>query len=221
MYLYRRQKDKIEVYRLSAKYEQIRDYKEKVLDKYTDEELFYTYKANCITPGMSLKLKRVTLPMSALNFDNVLLGGNTGATFEPEETTSMNKSKREIILRNFLISDPYVLNSPIKIIKDYEETIYALFAEPIKNKERGLVVCENIMILPTKLYYLTELEIGNFKEVEDKNIAEQLELFDLEKDGEVNLKEIKRAYNYNLIDINLNGPLDKIKTSEKILEKIK
>ena len=46
MYLFTREKDMIDVYKVSKDPELLKNYRQKILDKYQDQPLFYTLKTN-------------------------------------------------------------------------------------------------------------------------------------------------------------------------------
>lgn len=80
----------------------------------------------------------------------------------------------------------------------------------------------DIIVLPKSLYLLQMLEQGKFDSIIEEDLTVQLGLFDIsDKPIErLNIKQIKRMYDYDLIPGSLEGIMTDVEKTQKILQKV-
>lgn len=203
MLLYDRKDSSIDVYTMRPNNEKIREYKKNVLE---EDNLFYSFKTNYYEIITIFKRKK---EFKILNIDNY---------FKIEKMVDINDYDKDI--QNKIIEDyidgKYTFICPKKtflINRDnyFDKKIYYfLESQRIRRKtlnKNRIYEIKNILNLPKKLYLLQLLEQGRFKELENEDIDDLLELFDI-------------SFSKNISTTDFNN-INSITVDKKIKKKIK
>lgn len=227
MYLFTREKDMIDVYKVSKDPELLKKYRQKILDKYQDQPLFYTLKTNVSgtvsefkdSPSIDIETISYTKPAPAKKqYYSQLLESDS------ENKAVLNKQKE--VLNNYLNGE-YSELIPSKVyqydrqIRDDIELYYFIKPENEMRKPKEWVF-NNVIRLPRELFLLQLLEIDSINRIPSADeLDEQLTCFTKEKIGSASMSELKLLIDTDLIRQSIGSVHEKIETDTPILDKIK
>ncbi len=208
MKLYYKSAEEIEVFKLEPKPSAICEYKIEELN-INKPKFFYAFSDECPEP---------------LNFFTV--NARKGESIEEEIINSSSKNylfeEENIDLESFIINycNSMFDSKPIQLVRKNrtKEILYRLLlTEPFYRKN----IMKGIVDLPKSIFLLNLLEKGDFYQLADEDISEQLKLFYLQSIDRVNIESLEKIYNSGLVPGAMRWTDEKIRISGPILEKIK
>ena len=227
MYLFTREKDMIDVYKVSKDPELLKKYRQKILDKYQDQPLFYTLKTNVSgtvsefkdSPSIDIETISYTKPAPAKKqYYSQLL--------ESDSDNEAVLSKQKEVLSNYLNGE-YSELIPSKVyqydrqIRDDIELYYFIKPENAMRKPKEWVF-NNVLRLPRELFLLQLLETDSINRIPSADeLDEQLTCFIKEKIGSASMSELKLLIDTDLIRQSIGSVHEKLETDTPILDKIK
>lgn len=228
MVIYKRDRDNIEIYNLYAKEEEIKRYRRVIINKFAYSNQVLHLVTNSKTPIIKLGVSN-DVDISALNYTNNECGvKNIYSSLGRVSRNEYNEAYKQRELLDKYIIGTYKSYNPIRIYdfiweEDYEcDRYYVILTESEKEHIDGnnvVYTVDNIINLPKQVYLLQLLSLGQFNRVMYEDIEEQLELFDLQYEKTLNLKEIKDMINYGLVDGSVDKIVEKADIGSKILSK--
>ena len=82
-------------------------------------------------------------------------------------------------------------------------------------------VMKGIINIPESLYLLEALLQGRFNLIGNKDINEQLNLFDIQHIGRINISVLKNICEYELLTDSYESIINRIKGNENVVSKVK
>ena len=244
MYIFDKNENKIDIYKMEARKKDIKRYKEEVI-KNNKKNLLYSFDTNYsntmkdFETSSAISLNKINCqyavgPWHSVR-SNILEKAGTANLEEInksiEKYSSLgsydgdmlyldNKHKQK--LENYL-DGLYDNSSMIKVIGYNEaEKYYFLKTE---EAEKELLFEEyhmkGIIDLPLKLYILHLLLQGDFAKLKNRNISEQLSLFNIDYYKSFSLDDIHDLINSGLINATYEETMQKVATDSLILKRIK
>lgn len=221
MLIYERQDDKIKIYEMIGKSEEIKKYRKGVISRHKNEGLIYSLKTNCYRVKETFNTC-TEVPLPSLEFYTTH-GSYFGTEYSKIELNDFNKD----IIEKYL-SGLYDNLEPFSVCKytELEKKIIHRFIKTCGMEEKN-INCRriwefnNLIDLPRELYILQLLLLGKFKELENENIRKQLSLFEVNHLKSVKLLEIKEMLETGLVSGSLESIDNMASVGRKILSKRK
>lgn len=220
MLIYQRQDDKIEIYDMKGKSEEIKKYRKGVISRHKNDDLFYSLKTNNLRTRKEFE-----------NFNEIFLYSISFDNYDPLDVSSYSELKlseyRNDILERYLVG-LYDGLEPINVFKvnKLQKEIVHRFLRTSDVEENDINFhriweFNNLIDLPRELYILQLLLLGKFKELENENIRKQLSLFEVNHLKSVKLLEIKEMLETGLVSGSLENIENMASIGRKILSKRK
>lgn len=227
MYLFTREKENIDVYKVSKKADLLKKYRENILNKYSHQPLFYTLKTN-VSDTVSEFKDSLSIDIDSIVYTKKATKNKDYYSVLEESNLDEEKvqTKQKEILNNYL-NGSYSELIPSKVYKynyqinDEEEIYYFLKPESEIRKTREWVF-NNVIRLPRELYLLQLLELGDTNRLPEANeMEEQLTFFVKEKIGSASISELKLLIDTDLIRQSIGSVHERLDTDTSFLNKIK
>ena len=218
MYLFRTVDDKVEVYELTPKEDEIKSYKEKQLSLLDRKKRFMEHTTN----REKLYSKDGIVHCGSFNKNDPkdVIGLGYSDMFSYQDETEYTR-----ILHHKFINNDYKDLEAFKLYKviggrNKKESgrLYLLVSEYYDNKYNKKSILHNIMVLPKTLFIVRSLETGRLDLIEDEDISKELELFDIQFVKSIDLDNISDLVKYGLVEDALEKTQEKIEDSEEVLK---
>ena len=217
MFLYENNGQFIDVYKLKPKLEELKKYRKKEMGKIPKAERVWFAKTN----DSDLKiLERVDIPVS-FNELNV-----RGKRYDFAYFHCFNFSSDEDKNKQFLewyYEDEECIYNLCKIYKDSRymyilrlQNDYAFYRYGIDS-----YVMKGIINIPESLYLLEALLQGRFNLIGDKDVTEQLKLFDVQHYGRINTDVLKNICDYEILLEPYESIIDRTKKNYNVVSRVK
>ena len=234
MLIYDKKGDKIDVYSMQAQEEKIKKYREKIISNLNKDELLYsltTNSANIISQIRSGDNSN----MQPLIYSNGVFIDNIGwlKLVPMKYIFPYNPQRQKEIIAKYIEGEYDNLNVksiierlPGKnfVYKDYRLLIVENFVDVRNNfaaVREVIMGTKNVINLPYTLYLLYLLKRGEFSNLADANISEQLSLFDIDYLRSIKLKDIQDILSTGLLSGTMEEVIKKAEIGSKILKKSK
>lgn len=220
MFIYDKKNDKIEIYEMIGKSEEIKKYRKGVISRHKNDDLFYSLKTN--NPKTRKEFEKFNeIFLYSISFDN----------YDPLDVNSYSELKlseyRSDILERYLtgLYDGLEPINVFKVNKLQKEIVHKfLRTDGVEEKNinfHRIWEFKNLIDLPRELYLLQLLLLGKYKELQDENIRKQLSLFEVNYLKSVKLIDIKEMLETRLVSGSLEDIDNMASIGRKILSKRK
>ena len=221
MYLYEKNKDKIDVYELKARRDKLFDFKRREMEQKSldnivfslqsnnKDELIYFYNSSEYTKDFIDKKNKVFKHKRGIKLDNVIHFSDDGLKIDG------------LLYRLFRGDFDYPGFGIKKVInKDKKYLLLTDYIEENKTKvfdaESYKYSIDNVISIPESIYLLKKVIMDEFEDILDKNIDEQLSLFDFTNEP------IKRLDFETAQFLNMNYVTDnRLEIDQNILKKVR
>jgi len=163
----------------------------------------------------------IDLDGKSINYDKKFLFFNQYHQINEKPVWQINLDVNKYIAGDIEDSNIVRVFNYNKKINELKYIKYLLISNKYELKEKNVFEMDSVINLPESLYLLELLLRGNIDLISDKNLKEQLELFDISCIDSFSLDKLYELDKYGIIDINKEQIDRKIKHSEKILKLIK
>ena len=222
MNIFEKNNEKFDIYEIREKKEQIKEFKERILEEHKKRQLFYVLMTNRLENALKFN-KGKTIDLNDINYSNVTMYEiGDWSKLTPIGKHSYKEEQRDEILEKYIngVYDKLVPTEVIKgrskynFIKPENEKIV------LRDSENKIYRIENLMDLPEELFLLQNLLSGNFSKVvdADEDISKQLSLFDIEYVKSIKVETLQELIDLGIVDINMMNLLKKISTNSKIID---
>lgn len=220
MFIYDKKNDKIEIYEMIGKSEEIKKYRKGVISRHKNDDLFYSLKTN--NPKTRKEFEKFNeIFLYSISFDN----------YDPLDVNSYSELKlseyRSDILERYLtgLYDGLEPINVFKVNKLQKEIVHKfLRTDGVEEKNinfHRIWEFKNLIDLPRELYLLQLLLLWKYKELQDENIRKQLSLFEVNYLKSVKLIDIKEMLETRLVSGSLEDIDNMASIGRKILSKRK
>lgn len=219
MFLYNKSGSKIEVFDMRPDMKKVTNYKR--------EQIANTFGAGGrIITAFSTDDKILENPVEEINLKDVenethdYMGGCSYSRLKQEESSVQTHKLLEKYYTN-----EYSSNIIKRIIsRDSCGKLYTLryllLTETRYTSARFTGYCmENIIELNQSLFYLQLLEQGNFDRLVDKDISEQLALYNMTYHSDISIDSLQKMYDVDLLPGAFECVMSNVETTQKILSK--
>lgn len=222
-YIYRVVNDEIFVMKLIPRDFDIIKYKQDILSKYTQEDLFRQLETDDIATMEELYYICYGNKVHNLNYKEDYFYSRLSCI------CGKNLSDEQKVLLHKYISGDYD-DISVKIYTEAKDKyLYLLTTDKNCFDVRGetayyhhpIYKSDNIICLPKELYLLYLLCKGKYEELVNENVSEQLSLFDFEYITSFKVENYKKLISKGFIDDNESFVIEKVRDSDSILKKIK
>lgn len=230
MLIYNKLEDSIDIYNMEAKTEEIKKYRQRIINKSKKQEpLFYYLRTNCLDTMKSLKAVS-NIDIRSLVYDNSTpLDYGTHSDLFEVQNTNLDEDQEEI-LEAYV--NGYYDQLPITKVFEFnwkteEDEELFRFLKPndyhvsSTNSHGNVYEMDDLLNLPRNLYLLQQLLQGRYSHVSDENITKLLKLFEFEFKKNIKLKEIEEILETGLISGTIDQVIKKAETSSKVYQKAK
>lgn len=189
MLIYNKLEDSIDIYNMEAKTEEIKKYRQRIINKSKKQEpLFYYLRTNCLDTMKSLKAVS-NIDIRSLVYDNSTpLDYGTHSDLFEVQNTNLDEDQEEI-LEAYV--NGYYDQLPITKVFEFnwkteEDEELFRFLKPndyhvsSTNSHGNVYEMDDLLNLPRNLYLLQQLLQGRYSHVSDENITKLLKLFEFE-----------------------------------------
>lgn len=211
--------DNLDIYQIIENKEKLRKYKQKILEENKEKQIFYVLMTNRFENILNLNIREVGL--DNINYSNsTLTETNDWSTLNPIGKHSVGASTRKEILKKY-IDGEYDKLLPTEVVGNNQKYH---FLKPDKEKillrasEDKIYRVNNLIDLPEKLYLLQLLLNEKYVEIANKNIEEQLSLFDIEYLKSIKKKVLEELGSLGIIDLNNTSLNEKAQINKKIID---
>lgn len=249
MFICDKNKDNIDIYTIHAKKEQLRKYREWVLQKYKTEDLFCSLRTNdkktieLFKPTGFLSTTNNEINIRCLDYGRFLYYysndriplSNLWSWLSPIYSFStFDKEEQKKILEKYA-NGKYDSLKPIRIYehdsnKTNEEIYRLLQPEGLMiHHEEIIRDCHYIIYyearhminLPRDLYLLHLFQNGDFSKLTSENIDMQLKFFEVEYFKSVKISDVSDMISFGLLSGTLEDAIKKAEIGSSILQKMK
>lgn len=227
MYLFTRNKGMIDVYKVSKDPELLKKYRQKILDKYQDQPIFYTLKTN-VSGTVSEFKDSPSIDIESISYTKEAPAKKQyySKLLESDSFDESTLVKQREVLNKYLNGE-YSELIPSKVYRyDYQlrddiELYYFIKPEHEIREPREWIF-NNVIRLPRELFLLQLLEIDSINRIPSADeLDEQLTCFTKEKIGSASMSELKLLIDTDLIRQSIGSVHERLDTDTAILEKIK
>jgi len=223
MYLYDKKEKSLDVYSFDANQWVMFEYRERQMLQIPEKNRVLVAEAYSHDVGESPLFE-----FYANRFDETIIPMEYANSKRDElryhflRTGKTSKRNREILLDSYYFG--HLSDRNVARLQDINKLRYFLLnkttysAELYNNRIKKL---ENIIELPESLYLLQMLEQGKFSLIGDKNISEQLDLFNISQIGELSLDELKKIDAYGITQNAYEQTLAKAENDAHVLRLIR
>lgn len=211
--------DNLDIYQIIENKEKLRKYKQKILEENKEKQIFYVLMTNRFENILNLNIREVGL--DNINYSNsTLTETNDWSTLNPIGKHSVGARTRKEILKKY-IDGEYDKLLPTEVVGNNQKYH---FLKPDKEKillrasEDKIYRVNNLIDLPEKLYLLQLLLNEKYVEIANKNIEEQLSLFDIEYLKSIKKKVLEELGSLGIIDLNNTSLNEKAQINKKIID---
>ena len=227
MYLFTRNKGMIDVYKVSKDPELLKKYRQKILNKYQDQPIFYTLKTN-VSGTVSEFKDSPSIDIESISYTKEAPAKKQyySKLLESDSFDESTLVKQREVLNKYLNGE-YSELIPSKVYRyDYQlrddiELYYFIKPEHEIREPREWIF-NNVIRLPRELFLLQLLEIDSINRIPSADeLDEQLTCFTKEKIGSASMSELKLLIDTDLIRQSIGSVHERLDTDTDILEKIK
>lgn len=227
MYLFTRNKGMIDVYKVNKDPELLKKYRQKILDKYQDQPIFYTLKTN-VSGTVSEFKDSPSIDIESISYTKEAPAKKQyySKLLESDSFDESTLVKQREVLNKYLNGE-YSELIPSKVYRyDYQlrddiELYYFIKPEHEIREPREWIF-NNVIRLPRELFLLQLLEIDSINRIPSADeLDEQLTCFTKEKIGSASMSELKLLIDTDLIRQSIGSVHERLDTDTAILEKIK
>lgn len=227
MYLFTRNKGMIDVYKVSKDPELLKKYRQKILNKYQDQPIFYTLKTN-VSGTVSEFKDSPSIDIESISYTKEAPAKKQyySKLLESDSFDESTLIKQREVLNKYLNGECSDL-IPSKVYRyDYQlrddiELYYFIKPEHEIREPREWIF-NNVIRLPRELFLLQLLELDSINRIPSADeLDEQLTCFTKEKIGSASMSELKLLIDTDLIRQSIGSVHERLDTDTAILEKIK
>ncbi len=241
MYIYDRKNDSINRYTIEAKKEELKKYKQKIIEA-NDEDLLY-YLITSVETTKDRFVNSQELAISDIVYGpQWTIPGKIQSNLRNRGGTKNIAYLRELCLRfhgigwedledecieHINLIEQYINgdfdNIPlIRIIEENNHDFYLLRTEAAKTTMYGdFWLVDNIIKLPRSLQVLQLLLQGKYEKINDEEITDQLKLFNIDYYNSIKLSDIRDSHIPGLTNESYESTLEKVSRGSRILQKYK
>lgn len=204
MYIYNKNKDKIEIYKVMPKDKEIYDYKKDLMNKINEEKRVIATEIYT-DPYFSQLFFEDYHSLAGEKFfkPNEVFFTDEGAyqRYQLEMESKLTKEEKAKLIDK-LCHGEFINQTVFKI--DYGNKLRYLLLT--KNQYRAYLhnnrylTMEGIIDIPEDIYFLQLIEAGKISKVEKQNFYDMLNLFDFSFENQVDIKYLENLNKYNLIN---------------------
>lgn len=227
MYLYEKDDNKIKVYSMEPNIDKIFDYKNKEISKIHLKDRTLKFVTN--KPIKNIE-KTTYINNLVIDLPKKELEYNKRKFFRTEYHEMRND--RLYIINGIIEGYKERVSNDSNIIRvfDYDNKLhmlkyikYLLVGQEYikKSEDKNIFELTNVINIPESLYLLEMLCRGNFDMIRDKNVQEQLKLFDISYVDEIHVDEFKKAKNYELLQDGYEKIINNAEETNKIFKLIR
>lgn len=223
MFLYKKNGEQIEVYDLQQDINKTINYKkEQISSEFGPEGKIFkaitNYKNALENSGETIMYRSIEQNR------NDIIGEKIFSTLQQVES-SLDMQK---LLTNYYTNA--LGYTDVKQIVDYDYELrklvplkYLLLTRAwyIKTENKGEYCMPDIIEINQALFYLYLLEQEEFYKLTDKDISEQLALYNIKHHQNINIAKLHKMYDVKLLPGVFDNVMQKVETTDKILRKIK
>ena len=221
MFLYSKNGSKIEVFDMKPDMKKVTDYKK--------EQIANAFGAGGrIITAFSTDSKILENPVEEINLKDVeneecdYMGRCSYSRLEREESSLQTHKLLEKYYKNEYSSNNIKRIVDRNFYGKLHTLRYLLLTEPRYTSARFTGYCmENIIELNQSLFYLQLLEQGSFNRLVDKDISEQLALYNITYHSDISINSLQKMYDVDLLPGAFEGVMSNVETTQKILSKTK
>lgn len=227
MYLFTRNKGMIDVYKVNKDPELLKKYRQKILNKYQDQPIFYTLKTN-VSGTVSEFKDSPSIDIESISYTKEAPAKKQyySKLLESDSFDESTLVKQREVLNKYLNGE-YSELIPSKVYRyDYQlrddiELYYFIKPEHEIREPREWIF-NNVIRLPRELFLLQLLEIDSINRIPSADeLDEQLTCFTKEKIGSASMSELKLLIDTDLIRQSIGSVHERLDTDTAILERIK
>lgn len=219
MYLYDKSNNNIDVYTMISNSKKVKEFKKREMAQKLPFEILKAATNN---------EKKLQIPKDSFSWDELnevetgFYGGRFWHKISNYELTE-EEMKRQLKLLNDYYQGNFTNKKVALIKKDLKTIKYFLLTQDSYQASNNIYIMNNIISIPKSLYLLQLLEQGNLYEVENEDISEQLQTFDISKEPieSFSIDMLKKMYDLQLLPGCFEGIMLNIETTQKILSKTK
>lgn len=216
MYLYNKKESKLEVFCLNPQREQVCEYRKQQMKKIPEEESVFKAVTNEGITGYEI------FSLYENRFDSQLIPiENANGSYHKLELDSLDNmfQRKEVLLDAYYLGN--FIDRKIARIQDLKRIRYFLLNQTKYTSHNGMRELRGIIEIPQSLYLLSLIEQEKFSLIGNNDISEQLDLFQLEKLRELDLRSIERLYGMGIFQGDFSNIIRKAQNDEHILKLIK
>lgn len=227
MYLFANNKNRIEVYEVKQIKSEIRAYREKVLEKYKDQPIFYDYHTNWSKAIFSFQDSH-NIDIRALVFSRPAPRDHEfyGKFVPSNPKTCKEKARQKELLEKYLNGEykevlPFIVNRYNPEKESYDDIYYFIETTPYGRVPKEWYY-SNLLCLPKELYLLQLLEQEYTLSVpHDEDYSEILKNYEKKKIGSASLTKLKLLIDTDIIRQSNNSIYERMSCDEQFLRQIK
>lgn len=217
MYLYEEKETKFNIYSFHPKTKEIHDYRANQLKQIPNDELVM-----CGATRMGIESYEI-LKNYQNQFDTEIIPiENADGEYHRLEKSVLYRydEDKKVFLEKYYSGE--FINNKIARIRDLKKIKYFLLSET----EYGFTlpdwkIMEGLLQIPESLYLLSLIEQQKFSLIGNKDISEQLSLFNLEKVDEISQETLMKISLYGMAPYCFANNFKKAKNDEHILKLLK
>ena len=221
MYLYDKKENTIDVYEMTPNFKKTVEYKKNEMETIPFDERVLKACSNC-----NRELEHTDSPIiyEKLQYrENRIPGRVYYHSITSYQMTDEEKIRQSELLGEYYNGD--YKNKKIALIKKSKNEItkYFLLTALWYSCCDNEYVMDDIISIPKSLYLLQMLEQGKFYRVDEEDISKQLQTFNISTSPveRISIAELKNMYNVGLLHGTFDCIMDKVETTQKILQKVK
>lgn len=218
MFLYENNDQFIDIYKLEPELEEIKKYRIDEMEKIPQNKRVWVAQTNSVNHKI-LETSGISISYDKLNckaLSDILF------TFSHSFKTSRKLKQNKQYLQYYYEDDEFIYRL-CKIRKD-SEWMYILFLEDeytFSMTANESYTMDGIINIPESLYLLEALLQGNFNLLGDKDITEQLKLFDIQHIGRINTDILKNICEYQLLTDSYDSIIHRTNVNKDVVNKVK
>ena len=220
MKLYRKKGGRIAVYSINPKLKALREFRENTLKNSNIKDMFYTITTSNESVIKTVeKLDEINIKAIEYNFD-ASKNNVDWSILAPNSNLTEDAKKR--ILDSYFEGD-YDHLKPIKVVKidnSKKEILHFFISLGYNDMFSSIFTIDTILNVPQELYLLQLLEFGKLGLLQDEDITEQLELFDISYMRSVNICELDKMKDNDSFSGNTEDIIRKAEIGAKIIENL-